>query len=348
MALRCSIPSDLELGKVPATLNLHRHLDGVKAIYTGQPALLGVRHLRLGLRRTSTPAPLLTPKARKLSANECDRAYSAGNWPDHIVAPLASGSLFARSARDSMNSSKWGWSIEKPVRSSGARLIRLLTDRPGVCRGRDYMHSCETEHDRQVRLRSASRYERPLCLDIARAATARSPRSAMTRIRVPASSSGLETEGVFHRTGRWHHIAVLKKLVEQGKIDPSETTSLITGNGLKPSKRSARWWESLTHRAPAASLQRGPWERAPVVAAKPSCGAQWASEPKPKGRFSRPPTQPFSKPLSQPPSAPHWASLFLPPSHTHPGSDPHPPGVGGSSRNSPPIKPVSTWTQHGG
>jgi threonine synthase len=43
-----------------------------------------------------------------------------------------------------------------------------------------------------------------------------------------------ETEGIFTETAGGTTIAVLKKLVEAGKIDPDETTvAYITGNGLK-------------------------------------------------------------------------------------------------------------------
>jgi threonine synthase len=43
-----------------------------------------------------------------------------------------------------------------------------------------------------------------------------------------------ETEGVFTETAGGTTIAVLKKLVEQGKINPEErTVAYITGNGLK-------------------------------------------------------------------------------------------------------------------
>ena len=43
-----------------------------------------------------------------------------------------------------------------------------------------------------------------------------------------------ETEGIFTETAGGTTIAVLKKLVEAGKIDPEEKTVVyITGNGLK-------------------------------------------------------------------------------------------------------------------
>jgi threonine synthase len=49
-----------------------------------------------------------------------------------------------------------------------------------------------------------------------------------------------ETEGVFTETAGGTTIAVLKKLVEQGKINPDETTvAYITGNGLKTTEAIA-------------------------------------------------------------------------------------------------------------
>jgi threonine synthase len=49
-----------------------------------------------------------------------------------------------------------------------------------------------------------------------------------------------ETEGVFTETAGGTTIAVLKKLVEQGKINPEErTVAYITGNGLKTTEAVA-------------------------------------------------------------------------------------------------------------
>ncbi|MFZ9621828.1 MAG: threonine synthase, partial [Prochlorococcaceae cyanobacterium] len=49
-----------------------------------------------------------------------------------------------------------------------------------------------------------------------------------------------ETEGVFTETAGGTTIAVLKKLVEAGQINPEETTvAYITGNGLKTTEAVA-------------------------------------------------------------------------------------------------------------
>ena len=72
-----------------------------------------------------------------------------------------------------------------------------------------------------------------------------------------------ETEGVFTETAGGTTIAVLKKLVEQGKIDPSETTvAYITGNGLKTTEAVASAvGEPLTIDPQLADFNAA-WERA--------------------------------------------------------------------------------------
>jgi threonine synthase len=72
-----------------------------------------------------------------------------------------------------------------------------------------------------------------------------------------------ETEGVFTETAGGTTIAVLKKLVEQGKIDPEETTvAYITGNGLKTTEAiTSAVGEPLTIEPQLASFNAA-WERA--------------------------------------------------------------------------------------
>ena len=67
-----------------------------------------------------------------------------------------------------------------------------------------------------------------------------------------------ETEGVFTETAGGTTIAVLKKLVEQGKINPEErTVAYITGNGLKdPDTASRLIGEIRTSDATVAGVRR--------------------------------------------------------------------------------------------
>ncbi|MEB3323045.1 MAG: pyridoxal-phosphate dependent enzyme, partial [Synechococcaceae cyanobacterium] len=72
-----------------------------------------------------------------------------------------------------------------------------------------------------------------------------------------------ETEGVFTETAGGTTIAVLRRLAEQGRIDPDETTvAYITGNGLKTTEAVASAiGEPLTIEPQLASFHAA-WERA--------------------------------------------------------------------------------------
>jgi threonine synthase len=67
-----------------------------------------------------------------------------------------------------------------------------------------------------------------------------------------------ETEGIFTETAGGTTVAVLKKLVEAGKIDPEETTVVyITGNGLKTQEAvQSHVGEPLTIEANLDSFER--------------------------------------------------------------------------------------------
>ncbi|MGB3572647.1 MAG: pyridoxal-phosphate dependent enzyme, partial [Phormidesmis sp.] len=72
-----------------------------------------------------------------------------------------------------------------------------------------------------------------------------------------------ETEGIFTETAGGTTIAVLKKLVEAGKISPDEKTVVfITGNGLKTTEAVRDYiGEPLTIEPKLESFERA-WERA--------------------------------------------------------------------------------------
>ncbi|MEL6902194.1 MAG: pyridoxal-phosphate dependent enzyme, partial [Cyanobacteria bacterium J06606_4] len=75
-----------------------------------------------------------------------------------------------------------------------------------------------------------------------------------------------ETEGIFTETAGGTTIAVLKKLVEAGKINPDETTvAYITGNGLKTTEAVQDYiGEPLTIDPKLDSFERA-WERASTL-----------------------------------------------------------------------------------
>ena len=194
--------------------------------------------------------------------------------PDHIVAPLASGSLFTKIRKGFDEFIKVGLVDEKPVRFSGAQASGCSPIAQAFDEGRDFITPVKPSTIAKS-IAIGNPADGPYALDIARrtggSIAAVSDEEIVDGIKLLA-----ETEGVFTETAGGTTIAVLRKLVEQGRIDPNETTvAYITGNGLKTTEAVATSigepflidarldsFESAWERA--QSLQRATWETVDV------------------------------------------------------------------------------------
>ena len=152
--------------------------------------------------------------------------------PDHIVAPLASGSLFSKIYKGFNEFKEVGLVEDKKVRFSGAQAEGCSPIAKAFKEGRDFIQP-----------------EKPNT--IAKSIAIGNPADGIYAVEIANKTNGniesvndaeiiegmkllAETEGIFTETAGGTTIAVLKKLVEAGKIDPEETTVVyITGNGLK-------------------------------------------------------------------------------------------------------------------
>ena len=181
--------------------------------------------------------------------------------PDHIVAPLASGSLFTKIRKGFDEFIKVGLVEEKPVRFSGAQAEGCSPIAQAFDAGRDFITPVKP-HTIAKSIAIGNPADGPYAIDIARATggqiAAVSDQEIIDGIKLLA-----ETEGVFTETAGGTTIAVLRKLAEQGRIDPSETTvAYITGNGLKTTEAVAgAIGEPLTIEPQLASFNAA-WERA--------------------------------------------------------------------------------------
>jgi threonine synthase len=152
--------------------------------------------------------------------------------PDHIVAPLASGSLFTKIYKGFQEFIEVGLVENKHVRFSGAQAEGCSPIVEAFKAGRDFIQPVKPN-------------------TIAKSLAIGNPADAVYAINIAQKTQGniesvtdpeiiegikllAETEGIFTETAGGTTVAVLKKLVEAGKIDPDETTVVyITGNGLK-------------------------------------------------------------------------------------------------------------------
>jgi len=225
------IPADLEAGKIMGTLIYNPTLMAVKGNYDQVNRLCsevgnsyGWGFVNINLR------PYYSEGSKTLGYEVAEQL----GWelPDHIVAPLASGSLFTKIYKGFNEFVKVGLVEDKPVRFSGAQAEGCSPISQAFKEGRDFVTPVKPN-------------------TIAKSIAIGNPADGFYALEVARKTNGniedvtdaeiiegmkllAETEGIFTETAGGTTIAVLKKLVEAGKINPDEKTVVyITGNGLK-------------------------------------------------------------------------------------------------------------------
>jgi len=152
--------------------------------------------------------------------------------PDNVVVPMAGGSLITKIAKAFRELVTLGWVEPRPVRFFGAQATGCSPISDGV-------------------KRNLSRFEPQKPKTIARSLAIGNPADGGYAIKQIRESGGwaedisdpeivaaikllAETEGIFAETAGGVTAGVAKKLIDQGRIAPGETTVVcITGNGLK-------------------------------------------------------------------------------------------------------------------
>ena len=152
--------------------------------------------------------------------------------PDNVVVPMAGGSLIGKIAKAFCELAHLGWVEPKQVKFFGAQATGCSPIADGV-------------------KRNLSRFEPQKPNTIARSLAIGNPADGPFAIRLIRESGGwaedisdpeiidsikllAETEGIFAETAGGVTTGVTAKLIQQGRIQPDETTVVcITGNGLK-------------------------------------------------------------------------------------------------------------------
>ena len=152
--------------------------------------------------------------------------------PDHVVVPIASGSMLTKIHKGFHEFMKLGLIEEKAVRVSGAQAEGCSPVAQAYEAGDDFVKPVKPNTIAKS-LAIGNPADGIFALDLIRetggAAAMVSDDEIVEGIRLLA-----ECDGIFTETAGGVTIGVLKKLVEQGKIKPDETTvAYITGIGLK-------------------------------------------------------------------------------------------------------------------
>lgn len=225
------IPSDLEAGKVLGTLIYDPTVMAVKGNYDQVNRLCsevanthGWGFVNINLR------PYYSEGSKTLGFEVAEQL----GWklPDHVVAPLASGSLFTKIYKGFEEFTKVGLVEGKAVRFSGAQAEGCSPIAQAFAENRDFITPVKPNTIAKS-IAIGNPADGVYALEIARKTNGNI--ASVTDAEIVEGIKLLaETEGIFTETAGGTTIAVLKKLAEAGKIDPEETTvAFITGNGLK-------------------------------------------------------------------------------------------------------------------
>jgi threonine synthase len=225
------IPSDLEAGKVlgtliysPTVMAVQGNYDQVNRLCSEVANTHGWGFVNINLR------PYYSEGSKTLGYEVAEQL----GWqlPDHVVAPLASGSLFTKIYKGFQEFVKLGLVEDKTVRFSGAQAEGCSPIAQAFREERDFITPVKPNTIAKS-IAIGNPADGVYALDIARK-TNGSIESVNDQEVVEGIKLLAETEGIFTETAGGTTIATLKKLVEAGKIDPEETTVVyITGNGLK-------------------------------------------------------------------------------------------------------------------
>jgi threonine synthase len=225
------IPSDLEAGKVmgtliynPTLISVNGNYDQVNRLCSEVANTHGWGFVNINLR------PYYSEGSKTLGFEVAEQL----GWklPDHIVAPLASGSLFTKIYKGFREFVEVGLVEDKAVRFSGAQAEGCSPIAQAFREGRDFISPVKPNTIAKS-IAIGNPADGVYALELARKTNGNI--ESVNDAEIIAGMKLLaETEGIFTETAGGTTIATLQKLVEAGKIDPDEVTVVyITGNGLK-------------------------------------------------------------------------------------------------------------------
>ena len=225
------IPADLEAGKIvgtliygPTVMAVQGNYDQVNRLCSEVANTHGWGFVNINLR------PYYSEGSKTLGYEVAEQL----GWqlPDHVVAPLASGSLFTKIYKGFQEFIKVGLVSEKSVRFSGAQAEGCSPIAKAFQEGRDFITPVKPNTIAKS-IAIGNPADGVYAIDIARKTNGHVESVTDAEI-IEGIKLLAETEGIFTETAGGTTIAVLKKLTEAGKIEPDETTvAYITGNGLK-------------------------------------------------------------------------------------------------------------------
>lgn len=226
------IPSDLEAGKVMNSLVYAPNVVAVKGNYDEVNRLCseiadrnaGWAFVNINVR------PYYSEGSKTLAYEVAEQL----GWraPDHVVIPIASGSMLTKIHKGFNEFKKLGLIEDTPVRVSGAQAAGCSPVATAFESGTDFIKPVKPDTIAKS-LAIGNPADGWYALDVINKTGGASAMVTDDEI-VEGIKLLAETEGIFTETAGGVTIGVLKKLAESGRIKPDEVTvAYITGIGLK-------------------------------------------------------------------------------------------------------------------
>jgi threonine synthase len=228
------IPHDLEAGKVVMAAVYGGDLVGVEGTYDdvnrfcseliGDPMGEGWGFVNVNLR------PYYGEGSKTLAYEICEQL----GWriPDNIVIPIASGSQLTKIDKGLQELIRLGLVEDRPYKIFGAQAEGCSPVSRAFKDGRDVVRPVKPDTIAKS-LAIGNPADGPYVLDICRR-TGGAVEDVNDAQIVDAIKLLARTEGIFAETAGGVTVGVLRKLIEDGRLDPAgETVVLNTGDGLK-------------------------------------------------------------------------------------------------------------------
>lgn len=225
------IPYDLEKGKVIGSLIYGAHLVGIKGTYDEVNRLCSEiankykwAFVNINIR------PFYAEGSKTLGYEVAEQL----GWklPDHMVVPMASGSLLTKICKAIDELQKIGLLEKKPVKIHGAQASGCAPIATAFKKGQDIFQPVKPNticKSLAIGNPADGFYAIQAIRERGAEAEDVNDEELVASIRLLA-----ETEGIFAETAGGVTVGVTKKLIEQGHIKPDESVVIFnTGNGLK-------------------------------------------------------------------------------------------------------------------
>jgi threonine synthase len=228
------IPHDLEQGKVVMAAVYGGELVGIEGTYDdvnrfcseliGDPAGEGWGFVNVNLR------PYYAEGSKTLAYEICEQL----GWrlPDQLVVPIASGSQLTKIDKGLKELIALGLVEDRPYKIFGAQAEGCSPVSRAFKDGHEVVRPVRPDTIAKS-LAIGNPADGPYVLDIARR-TGGAVEDVTDPQIVEAIKLLARTEGIFAETAGGVTVGVTKKLIEEGRLDPSLTTVVLnTGDGLK-------------------------------------------------------------------------------------------------------------------